>query len=132
MKISAKQYATGFFESLLEKKGKEGEVIKNFAKLLFTDNQLSKLEEIIENFERLWNEHNNIVEGEIITASKIDKSLVDKLKALISQKTGGKKAEVKEIIDKNILGGVILRYGDRTLDLSLRTKLNELKEKLGN
>ena len=33
-------------------------------------------------------------------------------------------------IDKNILGGVIIRYGDKVVDGSLKTQLEDLKEKL--
>ena len=37
---------------------------------------------------------------------------------------------MKEKQNKNILGGVILKYGDKILDGSLKTKLNSLKEEL--
>jgi F-type H+-transporting ATPase subunit delta len=132
MKITAKQYAQGLFESLLDNKGKEEKAIANFAKILFANNQVSKLEEIIEHFNIFWNEYNGVIDGEIISARMLDEDLLKKLEKFISYRTGGKKIIIKEKIDQNIIGGVILRYGDRSLDLSLRTKLNNLKEELNS
>ena len=36
--------------------------------------------------------------------------------------------ELTEVIDKNIIGGAIVRIGDRQLDLSILKEISELKQ----
>ena len=42
------------------------------------------------------------------------------------QKTLGSKVKVTHKVDKNILGGLVVRVGSRMFDNSLRTKLQSL------
>ena len=131
MKIKAKQYAISLFESLKNKEDKEQkEVISNFSELLIENNDISKLEEVLGCFNSLWNEYEGITEVEIISARKIDKKLMISLEEFVSKKSKSKKNIITEKEDESIIGGVILRYGDKSLDLSIKEKLNKFKEQL--
>lgn len=131
MKIKAKQYAISLFESLKDSEEKEQkEVISNFSELLIENNDISKLEEVLGYFNTLWNSYEEITEVEIISARKIDKTLMKSLEEFISKKSKSKKTIVTEKEDESIIGGVILRYGDKSLDLSIKEKLNKFKEQL--
>lgn len=128
MKIKPKQYALGLFESLIAADEKERkDVIDRFAKILIRNNDVSKLGAILEYFSDMYNEHERTVEAEILSTHELnDKSLKD-LKELVMKKAQADNIEIKERRSKKLLGGVVLKYGDKSLDLSLRRKLDEFK-----
>lgn len=133
MKISAKQYATVLLESLEGKDKKQTEeIVKNFFQILLANNHLSRLDGVIRFFNEAWNKKYNEVEAEIVSARAISQETIAKLKEFIKKKTGSDKIMLKESIDKNFLGGMILRYGNKSLDLSLKTKLADLKRQITN
>jgi len=133
MKITAKQYATVLLESLEDKNEKQaGEIIKKFADVLRANNHLSLLGGIIRFFNEAWDKKNNTVEAEIVTARVISKQAIAELEKFIKSRAGSDKVEMSEKIDPSLLGGVVLRYGNKSLDLSLKTKLADLKRQIVN
>ena len=44
--------------------------------------------------------------------------------------TSYKKMEMKYLLDKSLIGGMVIRIGDRVVDSSISTKLNELQKEL--
>lgn len=133
MKVNAKQYATVLLESLSGKNEKEaGEIIKKFAEVLRADNHLSLLGGIIRFFNEAWDKKNNTIGAEIVTARKIGASVIAELEKFIKVRAGSDRIELEEKIDAGLLGGVILRYGNKSLDLSLKNKLAELKRQIIN
>jgi len=131
MKITAKQYATVLLESLEGKDEKQtSETIKKFADVLRANNHLSLLGGIIRFFNEAWDKKNNTVEAEIVTARVISKQAIAELEKFIKARAGSDKVEMSEKIDPSLLGGVVLRYGNKSLDLSLKDKLVKLKENL--
>jgi ATP synthase, F1 delta subunit len=133
MKITAKQYATVLMESLSGKNEKEtSEMIKKFADVLRANNHLSLLGGIIRFFNEAWDKKNNTVEAEIVTARVISKQAIAELEKFIKSRAGSDDVELIEKIDSSLLGGVVLRYGNKSLDLSLKNKLAELKRQIVN
>jgi ATP synthase F1 delta subunit len=133
MKITPKQYATVLLESLEGKDEKQaGETIKKFSAVLLANNHLSKLDGIVESFKALWDKKYNEAEAEIITANPVGPELLVELEKFIKARAGSDKVDLKRSVDKKILGGVVLRYGNKSLDLSLKNKLAKLKENLVN
>jgi F-type H+-transporting ATPase subunit delta len=73
--------------------------------------------------------HKGITESVLTTAVKVD----DKIKKQISDLLSGifkTKVELEENIDKDILGGFILRVDDNYIDASIRNKLRKIKKEL--
>ena len=131
MKIKPKQYAISLFESLdgaNEKRAKE--IIEKFVQVLVENNQASQIEKIIKYFENLWNKENSLVEAEIVSARELDKSVIKLLNNYIIELSDAKKVNIKEKVDKSILGGVVIKYGDKILDSSLKNKLGEFRSSL--
>ena len=60
--------------------------------------------------------------------------LSDKQKADVEKRildtTGFKKLEMNYSIDKSLIGGMVIRIGDRVVDTSIKTKLAELTKEL--
>ncbi|MCD4694148.1 F0F1 ATP synthase subunit delta [bacterium] len=131
MKITAKQYANALFESLKEAGNKkQDEIITNFANVLISYNHVSYLPNIINNFNKIWDKDNNIIKGEIVIAREIGENIEKEIKNFIKKENGNKVLEIEKRIDKNIKGGFVLRLGDRLVDASLKTRVEDLKNKM--
>lgn len=131
MKITPKQYADALFQSVSgQNETRIKNAVNNFANLVIENNDVSKINKIIKQFEIIWNKENGIVEAEISGARKLDDKIIRLLSDYISELSGVKEVVAREQIDKNILGGVIIRYGDKVLDGSIKTRLEELKNNM--
>lgn len=126
MKISAKQYARSLFEII--KNADDGQIekiIRDFTKVLIKNNDAAKIEKIIRHFNEFWNKDKGVIEAEIISAKELGKDISKLLEDHIKKLTGGKVLNLKKKIEKDILGGVVIKYGDKVLDSSLKTKLRQ-------
>lgn len=131
MKITNKKYAQVLFESVQNKNEEEINIIlKNFIELLIKKNALSKIDKIINEFNNIWNKENKIVKATITTAKDFDESTFGSLKKYIKDLSGAEKLEINRKIDKSLISGTIIKYGDRILDNSLKTKINNLRIKM--
>jgi F-type H+-transporting ATPase subunit delta len=101
----------------------------NFLFLLADRGREVYLEEIFAEYKRLSNEEKGIAEAVVTSATPLDEE--DKQQLIeIFQQLIGKKLLVKNVVDSDILGGVIVQIGDRLYDGSLRTKLIRFQERL--
>lgn len=131
MKIKPKKYALGLFEALKDVNKKQAEeIIKKFVQVLITNNDTSQIDKIIDHFEALWNKEKNITKADISSARDLDREIVEVLKAYVVKLSGGKNIELSEKIDKTLLGGVVVKFDDRIMDNSLRTRLRALNKEL--
>ncbi|MDD5295147.1 MAG: ATP synthase F1 subunit delta [Patescibacteria group bacterium] len=129
MRITAKQYAQALFESVsAASDNKTKAVIKSFCRVLADNNQTSQQEKIIKKFELIWDRSNNIARAEIVSARKLSRETGKILRECLKKVAAGKKIEVEEKIDKSIMGGVIMKHGDKILDASLRRRLENFRE----
>ncbi len=131
MKITAKKYA----ESLLDvsegkSKAEATKQVESLLRIMHENGDMKKTSIMIEHFVNLWNEKNSTSVVEVCTATEADKKTKKTLKAYIQKKLNAENVEMKLNIDKSILGGVIIKEGDRVFDGSVRTRLYELKNKL--
>ena len=83
--------------------------------------------EIANEFINQYKEKKKILTAVVVTASGIDDATRKKVMELVKGET---KSEVvlEEKIDKNIIGGFIIRVGDKQVDASIARKLNNLKQ----
>lgn len=130
MKIKSKQYAQAFFESLIANPGQEKKLAASFAALLVKNDQVASLSAILECFDVLWRKKQGIVAAEIVSARQLSPGTLAELKAFIVARVSEKQVEMTERIDKKLIGGAVLRYDGRLLDLSLRNKIDKLKKDL--
>jgi F-type H+-transporting ATPase subunit delta len=87
------------------------------------------LQDVFAEYKRLVNEQKGIVEAIVTTAFPLTATDRKKLIAAF-EPIVGKKLDITEKVDSDILGGVIVQVGDRLYDGSLRTKLARFKERL--
>jgi F-type H+-transporting ATPase subunit delta len=68
---------------------------------------------------------NNLI-AEVTTVSELSDSQRIDFKELVAKATG-KNVSLKEKVNTDLIGGYILRVGDKQVDTSVRRKLNDLK-----
>jgi len=101
----------------------------NFIQLLSEQNRLPLIPVIAEIYEAFKAEEEKSVEAEVTSAFEINaeqqKLLVDALRKRLDREVS-----LKVVIDKRLIGGVIIRTGDLVIDGSIRGKLAKLAESL--
>jgi len=131
MKILAKQYALSLYQALENKNNAEVKnVIKKFIIILIKNNQLTKIDEIIREFIKIWNREKKIIEAELTGARELKSDVIKNIRNYILVITKANEVCLETKVDKNILGGVIIKYGDKVLDGSLKGRLIDLKSKM--
>jgi F-type H+-transporting ATPase subunit delta len=103
--------------------------VRNFVLLLTRRRRIRLLPRIYEEFGQLANEYRGIVVAEVTSAVPLD----DADKAVIIRQLSeltGRRAILRTQVDPSILGGLIVRIGDKLIDGSLRTRLERLRETL--
>lgn len=88
-----------------------------------------KLPAMIEAFCRLAEEAREKVTAEVITSIPLPEDLARRFEEELSRVTR-KRVFVKPFVDESILGGVIVKLGDKVIDGSLRHRLEEVKQEM--
>ena len=83
--------------------------------------------DISSSFIRLYKKLNNIKEVTVITAIPLDDDLKKEV-VNFANKENKSTIELVEKVDKNIIGGTIIRMDDKQLDASISSKLKSLKQ----
>ena len=129
MKTSAKQYAQALFLEIQDSKDLSV-TVENFSLILRQDNCFSKMEKIIYHFNALWQKNYSLVEAEVISSYPLDSSLKDGVVEYLKSVSQAKEVNIEERKNRKILGGVVIKYGDKIVDASLKNKINILKNNL--
>ncbi|HNX11302.1 MAG TPA: ATP synthase F1 subunit delta [bacterium] len=131
MKITSKQYALGLMEAIDGQSGKElDKVLSGFVALLIKNRDFNRLEAILDFFSQAYDKSQGEIGADLVSAFPPTEAIKKLAAEYISKKTGVEKVNWRFKEDKNILGGLVLRYEGRVLDASLRQSLSRLKEKI--
>lgn len=101
--------------------------IRNFCMLLADKERLTLLPQIADVFGQLKDAEMGIINGELVTAIELSPEKKEEVTARLAQQLN-KEINLTYTVDKDILGGVVLKVGDMVLDASLNAQLNILKE----
>jgi len=133
MKISALQYAESLYESVAGRPEKEVKaLLKNFVAILGRQRELSKMPAIIERFTEIWEKASGELAAELTSARELGPTARELVIDYLKEKTGAKKINLQEKINKDVIGGFILRYNDKVVDGSLKNSLATLRNKISN
>jgi len=89
------------------------------------------IKDISDEYIVLSNKKLGIVEAEAVTAVAMSQEEIDKLQSNLSEKMG-KKVILTNMIDKKIIGGVLVRIADRVMDASIKGHLDAIQQSLSN
>ena len=103
----------------------------NLINLLIENKRLPILQEVANQYTLLFDEHNGAQNAEVTTAVPLTGVLEEKVLAKVKELTG-KKVSLENIVDSAIIGGFILRVGDKQFDASILGKMNNLRRAFEN
>jgi len=115
---------------MLEILGDDGsKAIKSFAAMMIVLDAIDSFEQTYKDFVELANQLKRQVSIEVISVIELDKEILNEIKDHVDKKTG-LDVRIKNILDKDIIGGIVIKIGDKVIDLSIKDKLEDLKNKL--
>jgi F-type H+-transporting ATPase subunit delta len=105
---------------------KIGKTTSAFLDLIIKKRREMYVEDIARQFVILHLENNGVEEAMLVTAYPADANLRASVIALVEKNTGNK-VVLEEKVDPSVLGGFILRYGDKQIDTSLEREFQLLR-----
>ena len=112
---------------LVSERTSAGVEAERFSDEILTAGRVGLLPEINSEFRRLLDEKNGFAQGTLTTASTISEKTKNELQQILS-KLFKKNLTLESNVDLSILGGIVIKVGNYTLDLSVKTKLDSLVE----
>ncbi len=109
--------------------GKANEIQRNFIKLLIEGQRLILLPEIVMLFEIMRADAEKNVDVVVTSAFDLSEAQKQKITAALKKRMG-REIRLSCATDRKLLGGVIIRAGDKVIDGSARTHLSELANAL--
>jgi len=107
--------------------GHLGITVGAFLDLLVKKRREMVIPQIARQFVLLYLENNNIEEATLVTAVPVDDSFRTKIKELILKHSTNQSVQLEERIDPSIIGGFVLRFGDKQFDASVSGELEKLR-----
>ena len=103
--------------------------IRNFVTLLARGDRLLVGPEIHAQFEVMRARAEGISGIEVISAFELDDAQKGRIRSIMKKRTG-KDVDIAATVDKELIGGAVIRAGDSVIDASLRGRLRELRNEL--
>jgi len=107
-----------------------GDSVRNLILLLLRRGRIRQLPRVAAEFRRLDDKRNNIVNATATSASPLDDAEIQAITARLEQMFGGQRVALETAVDPDLIGGVVVRIGDRLIDGSVRGRLERLRNKL--
>ncbi|MDQ1610417.1 MAG: F-type H+-transporting ATPase subunit delta [Pyrinomonadaceae bacterium] len=101
----------------------------NFLQVLLQNHRLSELKEINQRFALQLDERSGVVSAQVTTARAVPEATKETLRAQIGTLTG-KKVRLQFAVDEELIGGIVTRIGSTVYDGSVRTQLQQIKQKM--
>ncbi len=102
---------------------------QNFIKLVIDQRREGLLKQIASQFNELYDQSNNIRTAEVITATELNEGLIQEILEKAKSTMGANYSyKIENKINPDLIGGFILRVGDKQIDSSVRSRLNKLKK----
>jgi len=105
--------------------------VRNLVLLLVRRGRIEQLPRVAAEFARLDDQRNGLTHATATSATPLPDDEVRKVAARLEALTGGRVA-LETNVDPAILGGIIVRIGDRLIDGSVRGRLERLRNQLAS
>ena len=105
------------------------EILINFFKLLIENHRTPVIFRVRREFDRLWEQENQLLPVLVTSAVELDKRTVSQIGDRIAEQTG-RKVDLSSQVDPEILGGIVVRVGNSIIDASIRARLEQLRKQV--
>ena len=100
--------------------------------LMITKNRAGDLLSVFEYFSNLVKEEKKIGKADVTTAIVLTQEQKEKVEKKLLETTKYETFEMCYHVDETLIGGMVIRIGDRVVDSSIKTKLYDLSRQLRN
>lgn len=100
--------------------------------LMITKNRAGDLLSVFEYFSNLVKEEKKIGKADVTTAIVLTQAQKEKVEKKLLETTKYETFEMCYHVDETLIGGMVIRIGDRVVDSSIKTKLYDLSKQLRN
>ncbi|WFD32066.1 ATP synthase F0 subcomplex subunit OSCP atp5 [Malassezia sp. CBS 17886] len=116
-------------------KGSPDAITHNLFETLSENGRLALTEKVIDDFMKLISAHNGVVEIAVTSARPLDKSAVSRLESALKTSQyattdGAKTVKFAFKVNPALEGGFIVDVGDRSVDLTVASRVNKLNHLL--
>ena len=130
MKFSARQYAQALYEAVASTSSKDlNQVLDNFVKVLVENNDLRLFDEIAKEFHKTELKSKGVTEAEVISARPLNAENEKQILDVLNEYVKGK-VELRNNLDENLVGGVVIQVDDLMIDASVKNGLEQLRNEL--
>ncbi len=110
--------------------GRFSEEVTGFLLLLVEKERGEELDGILDFFEAKMREYKKIGVVQVTSAVDLTEEQRSKIETKLLSQTSYEKLETEYRVDASLLGGMIIRIGDRVADSSIRSKLDAMERNL--
>ena len=104
--------------------------MKNFLKMVCKNGRMRQIREIFEVYETYSKSQRKILQATLIYVTEPTKEQEEKFKVFLKERYGCRDVELKLLEDRELIGGFVLRAGEREFDWSIRGRIKQLEQKL--
>jgi F-type H+-transporting ATPase subunit delta len=101
----------------------------NMVRLLVRRGRLDLLPAVVAHFDRLLDQSRGVVAATVTSAAPLSREQADAVGARVQAMTG-KQVRLTTAVDPDLIGGLIVRVGDKWIDASVRGRLERLRDQL--
>lgn len=113
-------------------KGRVSDSLVGFLVIIVQKDRYDDLDGIFEYFIAKVREYKNIGVASVTSAVELTEEQKKQVEQKLLQTTKYSQFELSFYVDKNLIGGLVIRIGDRVVDSSIKTKLQMLAKDLRN
>ena len=110
--------------------GRISEELLGFLTIIITKDRYKDIDAILDYFIAEVKRYKGIGVATVTTAVPLKEEQCKKIEQKLLDTTDYKEMEMHYQTDKSLIGGMVVRIGDRVVDSSVKTKLNELQKDL--
>ncbi|CAG8294718.1 unnamed protein product [Penicillium salamii] len=107
-------------------------IVQNFLETLAENNRLGSLNGVCEKFGTLMGAHRGEIDLNITSAQELDAKTLTRLEKAVSKSeySQGQKLKVVAKVNPELVGGLVVEIGGRTVDLSVSSKIAKMNKAL--
>lgn len=110
-------------------RGRVSDLLYNFLGVLNNNRRLRLLGQIVSAYDDLLEAQIGNVEVDVTTAQRLSPEELEQVRGRVSE-TIKKNAIIHQYIDETIIGGLVIRIGDKVIDASVKQQLQSMRQQL--